>query len=181
MVIYSFLVMISGCFHCILFMFCSFFLPSFTFCLWHSCFILLNSFTLCMRNYLTISVLIKTGQTYWTLHADILEFLCTSPLFINRPTSHIGYKRVSSWGPSIITCKQLKRTMIMFGCFEKSGFVGGGGEHSVLLMFDSDPVLFTIIAHTKTVAHCLASVLQPSMDGCKSVAEIWRKFAVCGM
>jgi len=69
----------------------------------------------------------------------------------------------------------------MFGCFEKSGFVGGGGEHSVLLMFDSDPVLFTIIAHTKTVAHCLASVLQPSMDGCKSVAEIWRKFAVCGM
>jgi len=43
----------------------------------------------------------------------------------------------------------------VFGCFEKSVFVRqkvGGGEHSVLLiLFDPDPILFTVIAHTKSV------------------------------
>lgn len=138
--------MISGCFHCILIVFCSFFLPSFlpffTFCLWHSCFILLNSFTLCMRNCLTISVLIKTRQTYWTLPAYVLAFLCTSALFINLPTSHIGYTRGSSWVSSIITCKKLKRTMIVFGYVEKSVFVrgwgGGGAQFTVNIWLWSD-------------------------------------------
>ena len=51
----------------------------------------------------------------------------------------------------------------MFDCFKKSMFVGVGGENSVFSIFDSDPVIFTITAHTKSVAHCLASVLQPSM------------------
>jgi len=47
--------------------------------------------------------------------------------------------------------------MIVFGYFDKSVFVRvWGGEHSLLLIFDSDPILFTEIAHTKSVAHCLA-------------------------